>query len=185
MVLTAKRAKIGVLLAILLAASFQLGRTVTSADPGDLNIRRLEYSAVTELEDDRKLVGLADNVFIGEVVRKLGQTTDGPVPETQYAVNVQKAIKGTLSGEVVVNQQGGFLPETNELILIDGDALIEPGQTYLFATLTNDVTGWHTVIPGYGDLQVRSAQNRDELRARFSAARQNQIPLAGRENRGN
>jgi hypothetical protein len=191
-------------LAGLLIASFQLGSR--QEDQSDLTIRRVEASAVTDLADDRKLVGFADTVFFGEVVAKVGLVAEGALPETQYVVNVTEMVKGTppglplpdlalaipkvpslslrgldpsvevkTGGVIVVNQQGGYVAERNELVLMVNDSLLEPGGSYLFATRLNPETGWHTVMPGYGDIMVRSDQDRDALRARFTTARDRQI----------
>lgn len=44
-------------------------------------------------------------------------------------------VKGQFDGIVMVDQDGGYVrrPEGVQLILLEGDPLLEPGQTYLFA----------------------------------------------------
>ncbi len=167
-----------VLLAALLAGAFQLGRAMSGNGGHDqLTIRRVDLSTVTDFSNDRKLIGFADNVFFGRVSAQVGQRGSESLPETQFKVDVLETIKGTLSGQVVVNQQGGHLRSTNELVLVGGDALLEPGTTYLFATKSYKATGWHTLIPEHGDVRVASVQSKDALGARFKRAATLQIPF--------
>lgn len=168
-----KTLMVAALSAGLVAGGFGLTRRVGA--PDDLAISRVDFSAVTDLSDDRKLVGLADSVFFGEVLAKAG-SVDGELLETQFAVKVQEVLKGSLPPVVVVNQQGGYADGT--LVLMDGDMLLEPGRSYLFVTRTYEAKGWHTLVPGFGDISVQSAKLRDELRSRFTAARDRQIPFS-------
>ena len=49
-----------------------------------------------------------------------------------------------------------------------------PGESYLFATRSNSVEGWHTFAPGYGALEVRDKTHADELRQLFTDAVENE-----------
>lgn len=124
---------------------------------------------VADLTDDRQLVGLADDVFVASVVRERGGTIGEPLPETQFDVQVVEAIKGTLAGEVVVSQQGGADGEGNTVVVND-DRPLTVGRTYLFASLTNDATGWHTLIPVHGTRLAGTGAARAALVDRFEAA---------------
>jgi hypothetical protein len=133
---------------------------------------------VTDVGDDRRLAGLVDNLFTGRVVAQVGTRSldpDNDLPETQYKVQVIKSIKGSLQGEVTVNQMGGYLG-ANELILVEEDPLLQPGRTYLFATRLHQEMGWHTLVPVYGDVPVADAKHHDSLVARYTKAVQAQIP---------
>lgn len=148
--------------------------------PAGPQVSRVETHDVTDLRDDRKLAGLADDIFVGEVVARAGETTgEGPneaLPETQFTVEVRRAIKGSLSGQVVVNQQGGFR-SPNDKVLMEGDALVEPGKTYLFVTRTYTEKGWHTLVPVHGNVLVRDAAHRQDLERRFAQAHRVQVPF--------
>jgi hypothetical protein len=122
---------------------------------------------------DRRLVGAVDNVFVGHVIAQVGTTPSGDVPETQFAVEVVESIKGTLRGKVIVNQEGGM--QGVAPILFDHDPLLKPGATYLFATRLYKETSWQTLVPNYGDLQVKDAQDQDAVIERFKKATQQQI----------
>jgi hypothetical protein len=162
----------GVLVAGAALAAVRLDRPV--GDTVDEETHHVETLAVTDLSDDRKLVGLAENVFVGTVVREHGATVGEPFPETQYDVKVVRAVKGSLRGEVVVSQQGG-LDEDGVTVTVDHDAPLEPGRTYLFASRTNTTTGWHTLIPHYGTLTADAAGTRTDLVTRFETAERAQV----------
>ena len=143
---------------------------------------------VTDLSDDRKLAGFVQNIFIGRVLEKSGQTEEYGWPETQFKVRVLDVLKGTVEGEIIVNQQGGIWEEDGSKYRREGDPnLIEPGEFYLFATRYYDVEDWHTVMPGYGNIKVDApaisdddallkSEHAEELRARFKEAVENEIP---------
>lgn len=135
---------------------------------------------VFDVQDDQRLVGFADNVFFGRATEKVDQTNLGgsEVPTTQFRVSVSEVVKGAVGDEVTVLQGGGYSAETDELLLVDGDPLLQAGQTYLFVT-TNQPNGSQLMVPKYGDLAVPNATARNALRERFEAAARHQIPFDG------
>lgn len=178
--------------AVLLLVS---GYIVYSIDQ-QVSVSHVKASWVTDLANDRKLVGICDNVFFGKVVSRIGnKNMTEKLPETQYSVEVIDNIKGNLDGMVIVNQQGGEINAAGKrrLILLENDKLLEPGKTYLLATRFNNKENWHTLVPYYGDIPVND--NRDmkdlkdslikmnddseivSLKHRFLKAYQQQIPF--------
>ena len=152
--------------------AFHLGSS--SGEQGPLSVERVEFAAVTDFGDARRLVGFAEDVFFGEVL-DAGKTSDGePLPQTDYQVQVVDTIKGDAAGVVTVTQEGGYVAERNELRLMEGDTLIEPGHVYLFAT-RSDPNGRHFVVPEFGDVKVRSKAHQAELHQRASEAKGRQI----------
>lgn len=135
---------------------------------------------VFDVQDDRQLAGFADNVFFGEVKEKVGQVYRGgsDVPTTQFTVSISQVIKGTLADQVTVLQDGGYNTDTDEVLLVDGDPILEPGRTYLFAT-TNQPEGAQLVVAKYGDLPVTDPSQRALLLQRFELAVTTQIPFDG------
>ena len=143
--------------------------------------------AATDLSDDRKLAGFVQNIFIGRVLEELGQTEVRGWPETQFKVRVLDVIKGSVEGEIIVNQQGGVRESDGSIYRREGDLeLLQPGRAYLFATRTFPEKEWHTVMPGYGDIKIEAAdlgddgkllksEHADELRVRFKDAIENEI----------
>ena len=156
---------------------FVAGRA--SADPGDLRIRRVPASvANVQLSSARQLVGFADDVFLGHVVATAGQQ-DGFVPQTRFRVEVVESFKGALKGSVIVNQQGGYRRAHNELVLVSGDDLLEVDRTYLIATLHNQNTGVHTLVPVLGDVLVETEQQLGEIITRFREATEEGSQVGG------
>lgn len=132
-------------------------------------------SFITDVRDDRKLSGIAQNLFIGEVKAQVGNKKLDNIPETQYKVEVIQNIKGSLNGAVTVNQQGGF--NGNTLMLMEGDKLLEVGKTYLFVTLYNREQNWYTLVPAYGDIPVENDLKKKDLIERFTKAHKEEIPV--------
>ncbi len=163
--------------AILAAGSLGVGALqVASSDgeKGPLRIERIEFTAVTDFGDARRLVGFAEDVFFGEVL-EAGKTSAGePLPETDYRVKVVDTIKGDAAGVVTVTQEGGYIADRNELRLMEGDALIEPGHVYMFAT-RSDPNGRHFVVPEFGDVKVRDKAHKAELHQRATEAKGQQV----------
>jgi hypothetical protein len=110
---------------------------------------------VTDFSDDRKLVGASHYVFIGKVIKQLGneKLSDGGAG-TQFEIEVIENIKGKLVGTVAINQQGG-LTENGTWSIADDDILhssnseeealreyfLQPGSTYVLAIRENSKTG--------------------------------------------
>ena len=142
---------------------------------------------VIDRSNDRELVGLAQDVFFGRVVEKSGQTQEYGWPETQFEVEVLEILKGSLSGTVTVNQEGGSYNDDSNYRMEGVPVLLEPGNSYLFATRHLPEEDWHTVVPGFGSIKLGIPLNigKDEilgsedvniLRERFTTAVNNQIP---------
>jgi hypothetical protein len=78
---------------------------------------------------------------------------------------------------VAVVQQGGRPPgHDDELVPMEGDQELVPGQTYLFAT-RSDPQGRRFLVARFGDVPVRSAAHQGELRERFTEAVRSPIPF--------
>jgi len=132
------------------------------------NIITMEAHAnfIDDFSDKKKLVGATDNVFVGKVVEQAGTKSLDGSPETQFTVEVVTNVKGKLSGNVLVNQQGGYRENEEgqtELLVIEGDQLLVPGETYLFATRYLESENWHTVVPAFGDIKIDSEAKKAEI----------------------
>lgn len=117
--------------------------------------RQIHAQYVADFSNDKILVGASHNVFVGKVIKKIGEKNRGIGPETQFAVEIIYNIKGNLQGIAKINQEGGYengilylmydgdslLPEAN-----GGDALLEEGATYLFTSRYSKVENWYTII---------------------------------------
>ena len=131
---------------------------------------------ITDFSDDRKLAGFADDVFFGRVERRSGQVA-GPIPRTQFQVTVLETVKGSLSGSVVVSQEGGTGPFCIKSRMADDPHLMEPGKSYLLFTRVWVSRGWHSVASGYGKYELAAPEDADQLLKRFTEAIENEIPF--------
>jgi Matrixin len=134
---------------------------------GDGVVRRIN-AYVADFSDPRQLVSAVDNVFVGRVVAQQGTTILDDEPETQFEVEVLENIKGSLRGQVIVNQEGGT--DGDQVVVVEGDKPLRFGQVYLFATAQYAERGWHTLVPGYGDLPITDAKQYSLLAATFKEA---------------
>lgn len=135
-----------------------------------------------DFSDDRILTAYASHVFLGRVIEQSGQEglpTSSPeevLPQTQFTVEVVVRIKGNLPDKVTVNQSSGIDQRTNQLVLLDGDPLLEKGELILFATAYEPEHGWYTIIGGpFGAKRAKDANDAAALVARFEAAEKEQF----------
>lgn len=151
----------------------------------------IETLRAFDSSDERKLVGFADNVFVGRIEDKVGNepmkgvvredadSPEGPppsIPETQFSVEVLDNVKGSLQGRVTVSQSGGDVPSRDAPVTIEHDPILRPGQTVLFATRFDEDEGHHQVVaPVYGDVRIGGAEERARVVERFEAAREDQV----------
>lgn len=107
-----------------------------------------------DFSNDQILVGASHNVFVGRVLEQEGTKERGIGPETQFKVSIIQNIKGDLSGEIVVDQQGGYkdgvlyaVGDKDDVLKAqkEGSYLLQPGSTYVFATRYNEKENWYTL----------------------------------------
>ncbi|MBT2662634.1 hypothetical protein [Bacillus sp. ISL-45] len=138
-------------------------------------IQTVQTSHAFDVTDPQRLVGWADNVFVGKVTKMSGTSEERGMLETQFKVEVAETIKGELQGEVTVSQQGGY--EGKNLILVENDQLLKEGESYLFISRKNEEHDWHTVVPVYGDILINGEEHQEELITKYEKAYQEQIPF--------
>lgn len=159
----------------------------------------IEAMEAFDVRDENKLVGFADNVFVGRVVEKTGEespTSPAPagsdtaaadqsgMPRTQFAVEVLDNIKGDLKDTVTVSQFGGSVPGQKDAVaLVEEDAILKPGQTVLFVTRFDRDAGWHQITTAnFGDKRIEGADERDLVVKTFEEAKEKQVdPLAAQK----
>jgi hypothetical protein len=129
-----------------------------------------EYSA--DYSDLRYLMGYAHNVFVGKVIEKVGSANAGRQPATQFSVSIISNIKGNLSGNVIVTQDGrvgdGIITVSDSGILHPGGEyggyFLQPGSTYIFPVRGPNENGWHqlNMFPGATTLLSENVNLRNE-----------------------
>jgi len=101
--------------------------------------------------DNKELVGIASNIFVGKILRQIGTGKDdlGSL-YTQFEVETIDNIKGNLTNTVTVTQMAGYKNGILYTMEEDGDGLVEltdkkndilllqPGSTYLMVTRHNE-----------------------------------------------
>ena len=191
--------------AVILAGAGAVAFSQAGADGVDKGPQRAAEPHIYDMEaldafdvsDERKLVGFADNVFVGRVKDEVGiepitgaiqPDADGPegptpsIPQTQFSVEVLDNVKGQLDGVVIVSQTGGRVPGENAVSLLERDPLLRSGETVLFATRFVSGEGWHQITTAnYADIRLGGPEERARLVKRFENAKSDQIdPLATR-----
>ena len=137
--------------------------------------------------DDRKLPGLAHNIWFGQVVGKTGQVEDS-VPATHYSVTALESINGELPCMVTASQEGADMSNGQKFRIQGASYLLKLGKSYLFVTRTDPASEYHTVVPGVGNqlLDVENNASRadalgsadaNSLRERFEDAIANEEPV--------
>ncbi|GGL06866.1 hypothetical protein Sme01_67260 [Sphaerisporangium melleum] len=150
----------------------------------EFSVQRVHASHAFDVGNDQVLAGWADNVFVAKVSAKQGQekmSTTSKMPVTLWSAEIAENYKGDLSGTVTLAQQGGYVQETNSLLLMDDDALLEPGREYLF--VSRQSKGRHWIVPHYGDIPLPDPSLRTsvDLRNRWKNAVARQQPDAWKE----
>lgn len=174
---------------IIVGGTFSIQFLTYSKDNSEKSIINAHSTSIADFSDKRILVGSSNNVFIGKVLQQSGTKNLSVIPETQFSVQVLENIKGSLPEMVTVNQQGGLHEKegTKSLVLLEGDNLLIPGQTYLFATRYLASENWYTIVPNFGDILIEGdtafdfgkegklRKNKDALITEFRNALTNEI----------
>ena len=86
-------------------------------------------------------------------------------------MRVLHVLKGKARGVVTVNQVGGLDSQAEEIMLLEGDALLRPGARELFLVVSVPERGWYQIIAaGYGHLPADDPAQREALIDRFRQA---------------
>ena len=79
-------------------------------------------------------------------------------------MKVERNIKGSLSGTVVVVQHGGCDPRYDRIVLVNGDDLLRPGQEVVLSTKKLSPEGPHLIVgSNYGDIEVTTEEQRAKV----------------------
>lgn len=127
------------------------------------------YPFKDDYQEKQKLVQAVDHIFIGEVIREVGDDEYTGKPNTQFLVRITQNIKGALLGDITVNQEGGYYKEKGKLYLLTYEKfpLLKKDQMYLFF-LTRTDKGYFEMMPKYGNILL---DNEDEKLTQIDAIR--------------
>lgn len=167
------------------AVSSERGHYSDSDSHQTLAIHRLEPLYAADFSNDRILVGASHNIFVGRVIAQSGTKERGIGPETQFRVEIVENIKGELSGEVTVNQQGGY--KDGELYVVGEDEDSDPGSyvlregsTYLFATRYSKTEDWYTLNPHPAASALISGEVLEDAQLKELISRNERVAALGR-----
>ena len=118
---------------------------------------------------------VADNVFVGKVIKQVGTRARYENPETQFEVEVVDNIKGNLQGTAIVSQEGGYkngvlYRSSGDITVVsDGsvkdkeNGLMKEGETYLFVTMYSKMGNWYDILDHpYGTKLLSKDKNLDK-----------------------
>lgn len=157
------------------------------------NPDKVEYvhgEFVVDPENTEELIGFSDHVFVGKVVKWLGnrqpEEDDFSIPYNDYEVEVLENLKGELKDKAIVHKMGGY-NEKNVLILTGEtekkDELPEVGKTYIFIARA-DEEGKMLVDNAYSQTEVKEKMTdsgtKKEIQ-KYKKAVRNQIPYKQKE----
>ena len=167
----------------------------------------IEAKPAFDTSDPRKLIGFSENVFTAKVGRKVSEVplkstipgSDGS-PQVQFQVTVDQVIKSkgpeplSSGDETIVDQMGGTDPDTGHTYRIETslngedytDAILEPGEKYLFATRWDSIRDFHTVTAQpHGDLRLSGTPDGEAKLQLYQRSAEDQVnPLEGAAKEG-
>lgn len=155
-----------------------------------------------DIEDERIVVALSENVFAGRVTRLVGREPatstipdDPGRPQLQFAVDILASAKAAgpapvkRGGEIVVNQEVGLDRKTGATLPIDAafcgkhlpDELLSAGKVYLFATYYEPDRGLHTLTAQpTGNIPVSTTAEAETLVAAYATYKDAAVDETGR-----
>ena len=160
---------------------------VTEIMPKQESVHYLTGEQAFNTRDKKQLVGWADNVFIGTVVKKDKQMTDSLSPITLYDVNVLETIKGSKdssSRTIKISHRAGYDEEQGAYFTMEGDVeTLKANAKYLFVTKYDEATQSHRVVSVEVNILLETPEEEKKVKEEFIIAAQNQVEpnYAGKE----
>lgn len=144
------------------------------------------YSVTTDpsfnAADEVALIRRSYNAFVGRVVDKVRDVPpfelETDLPSTEFAIEVQENVKGSLSGTVTVSQGGGCDLLYGGVTLINNNPLLEPGQEALFTTTEDAPGGPHSLTSHrFSKVIVETEAEEARVVAKFREAKERAAPM--------
>ena len=130
-----------------------------------------------DLGNERILMRIASHAFLGRVTAQVdpdATSADGPdrpLSHTEFMVEVLTTVKGELPDRVTVSQSGGIDARHGDLVIVNDDPLLQPGETAFFATTLDPRTGVYEIIgSGNGAVRTTCAAEQAAVLATFRVA---------------
>jgi hypothetical protein len=161
-----------------------------------LQIRSAHGGWITDFNDPRKLIGVAEAVFVARIIEQAGTDSTSPFPQTQFKAEVLQTIKSVqrinpksfeslpakqvpLPQIIIVDQYGGEVREITgkrTLVLMENEPLLVPGQIYALATAYDPDNNWYHVLP-HGVMPIQTPDRQATVVTDLLRAKQAEIPF--------
>lgn len=172
------RSFVAVLFMVTLTACVQSEQQTANTHQNAQDANTVQVSFPTDFSDRQRLVGFADNVFVGHVLSQDRTGLNNNLPVTFYTVEVLKNLKGDLNGKVTVRQEGGWDERQQAVVLFEETSLLIPDQTYLFVTISRNGVDFHTTITKYGHVLLADETSKEQVVKEFEHAITHEIPYS-------
>jgi hypothetical protein len=132
----------------------QAGQQPPADRPSVTTTCEIQLDYIVDVADMRQAAGFASNIFVGVVEQDLGTRSDSA---TDFVVSAVHNLKGSYSGSIRIRQDG-----TRDC-LANGEAILEPGKSYVFAVNDWPEGGANPLIVAYAITpgQLRAAETSD------------------------
>lgn len=153
---------------MLIPGDKKIAKDVSKIDMDTLPIKTMKASYAYDISDKRIAVGVADYVFVGNVLSndgvvyedlvpmedQDGNTVEVGNPYTHYTVQVLENMKGELRTEepIKVVKDGGVAQDGEAIYIYEEDCLPQVGQAYIFLAYAQEdgsllISGMDSNIP--------------------------------------
>jgi hypothetical protein len=141
---------LGVVAAAVVSATLAIRIFSPTADTAALrpttgSVVPVEQGLTFDAKDLPTVMANTDSVFVGTVLAVAGRDEDAAW--TTFTVTVLETVAGRLPDEAEVRQHG-FVDRQGTVHIVEDQALVEVGRTYVFAANHEPSLGVYTVAPG-------------------------------------
>lgn len=136
--------------------------------PTNGSVVTIEQGTAYDAEDLRTVMANTDTVFVGTVTTVTGRDEDAAW--TTFTVAVIETIAGQPTDEITIRQHG-YVDRQGTVHIIENQALVEVGRTYMFATNEEPSLDVYTVAPGPWSARPTEPEGQPTLVKRYHDAR--------------
>ena len=141
---------------------------VAAPRPTNGTVVTIEQGLTYDAEDLSVVMENTDTVFVGRVLTTSSRDEDEGW--TTFSVAVVETVAGAPSPQIDVRQHG-YVDRRGTLHIIENQALVEVGGSYVFATNTESSLAVYTVAPGPWGARPTEPEGQPALVKQYQAAR--------------
>jgi hypothetical protein len=155
----------GVATAIVLQVANEPSQLAQPQEPNG-QVVPLDAGYAYDVTDLEVVMANTDTVFVGKVSGVDG--VDETTQMTEYQVEPTQVLEGSDLGDAIKVRQLGYIDGGGVSHIIEGQALLKPGETYMFAA--SHEAELYTIPPGpHSAKLITSAEQKDDLVRTYSA----------------